>query len=69
MELEQALFAELRQEVLQQLGRLQESAHKLAILDVLAGWAELALAANYVRPYLLEADIRESFVCKLLGIQ
>ena len=55
VELEQALFAELRQEVLQQLGRLQESARKLAILDVLAGWAELALAANYVRPSLLEA--------------
>jgi DNA mismatch repair protein MutS len=56
VELEQALFAELRQEVLQQLGRLQESARKLAILDVLAGWAELALASHYVRPRLLKAE-------------
>ena len=52
IELEQALFTQLRQQVLQQIARLQESARQLAILDVLAGWADLTQEAHLIRPIL-----------------
>jgi len=49
-ELEHELFIELRRELAAHIPRLQAAAGALAELDVLAGWAELALQRNYCQP-------------------
>jgi len=50
LQLEATLFAELRQTVAAQVGRLQEASSRTAALDVLAGLAETAARRGYVRP-------------------
>jgi DNA mismatch repair protein MutS len=48
--LEARLFAEVRQRVADEVGRLQETAAGLATLDVLAGFAQAAERRAWVRP-------------------
>ncbi|HEY3244413.1 MAG TPA: DNA mismatch repair protein MutS [Phycisphaerae bacterium] len=53
-ELEARLFEQLRREVAQRLPDLQRVADAIALLDVLAGWAELAVQRRYVRPTIAD---------------
>ena len=62
-ELEARLFGELRREVAGEMGRLLETARRIAELDVLAGLARLAERRGYVRPEVhtgFELEIRGS---------
>jgi DNA mismatch repair protein MutS len=62
IQLEQELFAALRDRVGQQSPRLKENAEILAELDVLVGLATLAVNARYCRPEITDEpilDIRE----------
>ena len=54
--LEYDLFQELRSRVAQQMIRIQESAAAIAQLDVLTGFAALALEQNYVMPEVDYSD-------------
>lgn len=55
--LEQQLFNELRAFVVSYLDLLQETSEALAMLDVLASFAETARLFNYCRPNLVEEHI------------
>lgn len=55
-EIEQELFAEIRQAVALQTRRIQAVAQALAVLDVLLSLAEAAARRNYCRPVLAEDD-------------
>jgi len=55
-EMEQALFAEIRQIVSIETKRVQSVAHALAVLDSLLSLAEVAARRNYCRPTLTEDD-------------
>jgi DNA mismatch repair protein MutS len=59
MKLEFELFQRVREEVLGQLPRLQQTAGALAELDALAGLAETARLYNYCRPEIGEEGILE----------
>ena len=50
IELEYQLFCRIRKSVSDQLERVQKTAEALARLDVLASFAEVAVAQNYCRP-------------------
>src|SRR6185503_9717525 len=50
VKLEYEIFQRVREEVLGQMARIQQSATALAQLDVLAGFAETARLHNYCRP-------------------
>jgi DNA mismatch repair protein MutS len=56
MGLEYELFLDLRNRVVAETGRIQETAQALAELDVLAALAERALALRYVRPRVHEEN-------------
>ncbi|SVC32490.1 uncharacterized protein METZ01_LOCUS285344, partial [marine metagenome] len=51
-ELEYSLFLELKEKLMLQSQRVQKTASEIAVLDVLAGWADLAEHLNYKRPVL-----------------
>jgi DNA mismatch repair protein MutS len=53
--LEYQLFVKLRDEVLKELGPLQQTADAIATLDVICGLAETARLYNYARPKLNES--------------
>ena len=53
--LEQTLFEELRTRLAEETARLQEISRRLAILDVLAAFAETAALNRYVRPTVDES--------------
>jgi DNA mismatch repair protein MutS len=55
-EIEQTLFAGIRQAVSVETRRVQAVAHALAMLDVLLSLAEVAARRNYSRPLLTEDD-------------
>ncbi|HTF37701.1 MAG TPA: DNA mismatch repair protein MutS, partial [Blastocatellia bacterium] len=55
-EIEQVLFAEIRQTVSVETRRVQAVAHALAILDAVLSLAEVAARRNYCRPVLTEDD-------------
>ncbi len=55
--LEAELFAEVRERVALQTGRLLQTADVLATADLLAGLAELAATRGYVRPVIVEEPI------------
>lgn len=57
--LEYELFQRVREEVLGQLARLQQTAGALAELDVLAAFAETARLYNYCRPEIGEEGVLE----------
>jgi len=54
--LEQELFAAVREAVVGETGRIQETADALAVLDVLASLADRALALSYVCPHVTRED-------------
>ena len=58
-ELEYQLFNELRETATAYIPRLQQAAATLAIVDVLAGWAELSLREQYCRPEFAEEPVLE----------
>jgi DNA mismatch repair protein MutS len=55
-ELEHKLFNEIRETIARETPRLQKIASAVALLDVLAGLAELAARRNYFRPEVTEGD-------------
>lgn len=57
--LEQQLFAELRQEIVNQTSRIQHTAKCVAIIDCLAGLARLAEDNAYARPRVDDSDCLE----------
>jgi DNA mismatch repair protein MutS len=57
--LELELFAQIREQVAAQAVRLLNAAEVLAMLDFLAGLAELAAARRYVRPLLVDERVLE----------
>src|SRR5688572_26238378 len=56
LDLEVALFEQLRARVAAESTRIQETARALAALDVLAGLAETAALSNYIKPHVHEGD-------------
>lgn len=56
LHLEQQLFQAVRQQIAQEMPRIQRSAHIIALLDLLFNFAELAAQRNYCRPQLHERD-------------
>jgi len=59
VKLEYELFQRVREEVLGQLPKIQQSAAALAQLDVLACFAETARLQNYIRPQVRDEGITE----------
>lgn len=57
--LEQELFQALRERVAQDCRQLQQAAEVLAMLDVLASLATLAVSANYCRPVIVDEPVLE----------
>jgi DNA mismatch repair protein MutS len=57
VKLEYDLFQRVREQVLEQLPRLQQTAAALAQLDVLANFAEVARLYNYCRPEIRDEGI------------
>ncbi|MEK6768270.1 MAG: DNA mismatch repair protein MutS [Gemmatimonadota bacterium] len=61
--LEERLFGELRDRIGGQIGRLQETASRVAAADVLAAFADVAVRERYVRPALtaeFALDLKEN---------
>ncbi len=58
-EIEQRLFAELREQVARFTPQVQAIAQAVAVVDALASFAASALEANYVRPDVNEGDTIE----------
>lgn len=56
LELEEKIFEQLRNNLIQVLGRIQDTSHKLAVVDVLASLAEVAANRNYCMPTAHEGD-------------
>jgi DNA mismatch repair protein MutS len=56
LELEVALFEQLRARVAAESTRIQDTARALATLDVLAGLAETAALSNYIKPHVHDSD-------------
>ncbi len=56
-QLEQQLFAELREEALRDAASIQRTASAIAVLDALASLAETARQYNYCRPRLREPGV------------
>ena len=57
VKLEYELFQRVREEVLGQLPKIQQTASALAQLDVLASFAETARLHNYVRPQVADESV------------
>ncbi|MGH2351057.1 MAG: DNA mismatch repair protein MutS, partial [Chloroflexota bacterium] len=58
-DLERTLFADLQRQIAAQAARLLATAAAVAQLDVLAGFAEVALRRGYIRPELDESETIE----------
>ena len=58
-ELEYQLFNEVRDTATRYIPRLQQAATALAVVDVLAGWAELSLREQYCQPEFVDDPILE----------
>ncbi len=56
LEIEEKIFETLRNNLIQVLGRIQDTATKIAILDVLACFAEIAATRNYSRAKIHNGD-------------
>lgn len=62
VQLEYNLFSEIRDIIKGQLGAIQETAHEIALVDVVTGLAEAALSYGYVRPRITsngQIDIKD----------
>jgi DNA mismatch repair protein MutS len=60
--LEAELFSDIRGRVAMEIGRLQDTAARIAKLDVLGSFAEIAASQNYVRP-----EIHSGFELELVA--
>ena len=60
--LEAELFSDIRGRVAMEIGRLQDTAARIATLDVLVSFAEIATSQNYVRP-----EIHSGFELELVA--
>ncbi len=58
-QLEHELFDEVRGQACRYITALQRAADSVAVIDVLAGLAQVALNRAYTRPELVEADVLE----------
>ncbi|MBL8878783.1 MAG: DNA mismatch repair protein MutS [Phycisphaerales bacterium] len=58
-EMEYQLFLQLRDRAAEHLAALAAAANALAEIDILAGWAELALRRGYCRPEFVAAPLLE----------
>jgi len=58
-ELEYQLFNELRETATGYIPRLQQAGTALAIIDVLAGWAELSLREQFCQPEFVDEPVLE----------
>lgn len=56
LDLEYTLFQQVRERAALQTVRIQDMARRLAVLDCLASFAEVAAAQNYARPRIAEGD-------------
>ncbi|HIA74559.1 MAG TPA: DNA mismatch repair protein MutS, partial [Gemmatimonadetes bacterium] len=56
------LFSDIRGRVAMEIGRLQDTAERIATLDVLVSFAEIAASQNYVRP-----EIHSGFELELVA--
>ncbi|HMO80157.1 MAG TPA: DNA mismatch repair protein MutS [Pyrinomonadaceae bacterium] len=56
LQIEQEVFAQVKERVRSETRRLQTTARALATLDVLAGFSETAARSNFVRPVLHDGD-------------
>jgi DNA mismatch repair protein MutS len=54
--LEYELFCEIRQETAKQIGKIQENAQSIAILDVISTFAEIASQNQYIKPNMVDSD-------------
>ena len=57
VKLEYEIFQRVREEVLGQLPKIQQTASALAQLDVLASFAEIARLHNYCRPHVADEGV------------
>ncbi len=56
VELEMEIFHKLRENLLEVITRIQETANHIAVLDVLQSFADIAVKQNYVRPVVHDGD-------------
>ncbi|MGC8658733.1 MAG: DNA mismatch repair protein MutS [Desulfomonilaceae bacterium] len=56
LELEEQIFSNLRNNLLQVLERIQDTAQKIGIIDVISSLAELSVTNNYTRPNVNDED-------------
>ncbi len=64
LEIERRIFLELRQTVLSASARIRASAEAVAEIDLLASFAHLAAARNYVRPEVDDSGIFEALAAR-----
>ncbi len=57
LELEEEIFLNLRDKLLEVIGRIQKTAEGIAITDVISALAELAVTNNYVQPEVTQSDL------------
>ncbi len=57
LELEEEIFFNLRDKLLEVIGRIQKTAEGIAITDVISSLAELAVTNNYVQPEVTKSDL------------
>lgn len=64
LEIERRIFLELRQTILAASTRIRASAEAIAEIDLLAGFAHLAAARQYVRPTIDESGVFEALAAR-----
>jgi len=57
LEIERRLYAEIRESIARQAGRLRATSSAIAQLDVLVNFARIAAGRNYVRPEFTESEV------------
>lgn len=60
LEIERRLYAEIRDRIAREAGRLRRTAAAIAQTDVLVNLARIAAARNYVRPKFTETEVTET---------
>jgi DNA mismatch repair protein MutS len=75
IEMEQKIFANLRAQILENVGELLAAAEEVAQIDLIQSFAHVAIKNNYVRPHLNEncilqfTNARHPVVENLVGVQ
>jgi DNA mismatch repair protein MutS len=60
LEIERRLYAEVREKIAHEAGRIRRTAAAVAETDVLVNFARIAAARNYVRPEFTENEVEEA---------